>query len=218
MFTEIIPELNATGIFKLREPFSTLIPPQTRYTVKGVRKLSEIIASGEDPFEKYYNIVGVTKDNYDLDVVADISIVVLSSETGQWLYVPATSIISYPDVNGIVYTSIVLAISLGPVADIDSLSPLKTSITNTVRDSLGLNSEVQEITVSPPAIVPYTQHLLIQNARSALKVTVMSDRAKYVSTLAQLTAATARIVELENYIKSKMPPPPAPAPAPPPAA
>jgi hypothetical protein len=207
MFTEIIPELNATGIFTLREPFSTLIPPQTRYTVKGVRKLSEIIASGEDPFEKYYSIVGVTKVDYDLDVVADISIVVLSSETGQWLYVPSTSIISYPDVNGVVYTSIVLAIALGPVADMDSLTPLKTSLVNVVKDALGVNSQVEEITVSPPAIVPYAQHLLIQNARDALKVTNMSDRAKYVSLLAKFDACTARVIELENYIKANMPPP-----------
>lgn len=204
MANELLPDINAKGIFSLRSPFSALIPPQTRYAVKGIRKLSEIIASGIDPFLLYYQPNTLTQTDYDNDTAIDISIVSLSSEVGQWIYVPSSYIISYPDVNGVVYTSLILGVSLGSVADIVPLDALKTSITNLVKDFLGILCEIKEVAVSPPAIIPYTQHVQIENARTVLKGTNQSDKAKYIDVVNKLNASTARIIELENYIKTKL--------------
>lgn len=205
MSNELIPDINSKGVFTLKPPFSALMPPETRYSVKGIRKISEIIASAVDVFSIYYQANGLSQSDYDADVQGDVSIVSLSSEIGQWLYVPTTYIAGFPDVNGVVYTSLILGVSLGSVADITNLGALKTSVRNLVRDYLGVLCEIKEVIVSTPSVIPYAQHQLIENARDAIKANNMSDRAKLIIANDNLTASTARIVELENYIKTKLP-------------
>lgn len=204
MSNSLLTDINASGIFRLRAPFDDLLPTQTTLTVKGVRKLSEIIASGIDPYEKYYEPQGISEAIYDLDFLADVSIISLTSGSGQWLYVPSTSIISYPNVNGVSYTSMILGVSLGSLADTTLLDALKTSITNVVKDALGVTPDIKEIAASASAIVSHDDHVLIENARSVIKVTNKSDRALLLQSQIALTAATTRIQELETYIKTQI--------------
>lgn len=204
MVNELIPDINATGIFVLRPPFDALIPPQTKYSVKGVRKLSEVIASGVDPFSLYYLPNSISQADYEVDIGNDISVVSLCSEIGQWLYIPANYIVSYPDTNGVIYTSVILGVSLGSIANNALLDALKASIFNIVKDHLGVLSEIKEVVVSPPSIIPFSQHVLIEQARTILKANNKSDRQRCIETNDKLVAATNRIIELENYIKSKL--------------
>jgi hypothetical protein len=204
MSDQLILDIGASGVFRLKAPYDALIPPQTVYTVKANRRLSEIIASGVDPFEKYYDTVGISNTNYLLDLKQDITIVSMTSSIGQWVHVPANCILSYPDTNGVLYTAIMLGISIGSLPDATSLLPLKTSITNLVKDTLGVECSIKEIAVSPPTLISHEIHENLETTRSVLVTVNRSDRALLTKATTDLAAARAKIVELENYIKVKL--------------
>ena len=202
MTTEIIPEVGASGLFKGSAPFDTLINAQTKYTCKGVRKLSEIIASGEVPFQKYYEPVGLLQTDYDADLAIDASIVVLTSGTGQWLYIPSTKLTAYPDPSGVTYKTLMLGVSLGAVADTVSLDALKTSISNLVTDMIGVNTVIKEIAISPPAIITHGEHTLIETARAARISITKSDHAKYLEATARADTLQTKLTALETWVKA----------------
>ena len=206
MANSLLIDINASGLFKLEEPFNTLMQIDTIYTCKAVRKLSDIVAEGFDPYERYYLPYSISEADYLLDLQADVAIVSLFSATGQWVYVPSTKIISYPSVNGITYNAIMLGVSLGALPDNVLLDALKTSIANLVTDTLGVDSIIREIVVSPPAIVPTTDHALINTARQAKINIFKSERALYLKAQADLVVARQKIASLELYIRNNRPP------------
>lgn len=199
-------EIGTTGIFNLKPSFASLLTPRTIYTCQSVRKLSEIIASGVDPYLEYYQPAGVSASNYDTDRADDVTILSLVSSTGQWVYVPDSYVLSYPETNGVTYIAVMLGISLGALPANRDLSALKTIITNIVRDTIGVDSVVQEIAVSAPSIVPYADSLIIEAARTTLISIVKSDRALLNKANIDLATAQAKVLALENYIKANLPP------------
>jgi hypothetical protein len=203
--------IGAKGIFTLATPYDALLQINTTYECKGIRKLSDIIAFGTDPYEKFYEPQNISRQLYEEDLAVDVSVISLCSATGQWVYVPSTSVIKYPIVNGVTYTAVVLGISLGAIPDTLLLDPLKTSITNLVTNMLGVDSEVKEVVVSPPAILPYDDHVIIDNARVARQTIFLSDSALLAKANIDLVAARAKIVQLEAYIKGELGLPPEPA-------
>lgn len=197
-------EVGTTGIFNLKIPFNSLLVPQTIYTCQSVRKLSEIAANGDDAYLEYYQPLGITQTDFDNDKKLDITILSLVSDTGQWVYVPDSYILSYPNINGVTYIAIMLGISLGALPVTKDLSALKTIITNVVKDTIGINSIVQEVAVSVPTIVPHTDSVVIEAARTTQISIVKSDRALLNKANIDLVAAQAKITSLENYIKSRL--------------
>lgn len=204
MSNQFLIDIGVSGIFRLKTPFDTLLSPQTTYTCKGIRKLSEILASGIDAYEKYYSVVNETLINYNLDVENDINIISLFSSLGQWIYVPANSILGYPSVNGVTYNAVVLGLSLSALPDTTDLSALKTILSNIVKDTIGVDTVIKEIVTSAPTIISHDDHLAIQVARNALISIKQSDRALLTKSNNDLDLARLRITELENYIKTKL--------------
>lgn len=205
MANSLLIDINASGIFTLAEPFSVLMQTDTIYTCKAIRKLSDIVSEGFDPYERYYLPYGISEADYAIDLLEDVAIVSLYSATGQWVYVPSTKIISYPSVNGVTYNAVMLGVSLGALPDATLLNALKTSISNLVSDVLGVDSVIREIVVSPPAIVPLADHELITVARQARINMFRSERSKYLKAEADLVLARSKIASLEQYIRSNMP-------------
>lgn len=194
--------IGAKGIFTLEAPYNALMPTQIVYSVEGIRRISDIVASGLDPFVEYYEPNGITQEAYELDLQADINIVSLMSTGGDWLYVPSTAIMSYPDINGVSYTAMMLGISLGALPDTTSLAPLKTAISNMVRDYLGITPIVKEIVVSDSSLISYADHTTIETARAGVKTVDKSDAAKLTDMTAKYNALLVRVSQIEAYAKT----------------
>lgn len=194
--------IGAKGLFTLEAPYNALMPTQIVYSVEGIRKISDIVASGLDPFVEYYTPNGITQAAYDLDVAADVSIVSLMSTGGDWLYIPSTAIVSYPDINGVSYTAMMLGISLGALPDNASLAPLKTAISNMVKDYLGVTPTIKEIAVSGSSLISYADHATIETARAGVKIINASDAAKLIDMTAKYNVLLTRVTQLEAYAKT----------------
>ena len=204
MKQEYLPDINSVGNFTLKAPYDVLIKNNVSYTCKAIRSLSDCVAEGLDPFGYYYESVGLSQIEYDIDLKNDVSIVSLQTKNGEWLYIPSNYIIRFPNMNGVVYRAIMLGISLGALPDTMKLDALKTSITNLVYDTIGVTSVVKEIVISIPAIVSKENHDVIETARLSKKSIIMSDTLKLNKATQDLAAARLKITELENYIKTKL--------------
>ena len=204
MKQEYLPDIGSSGLFTLKAPYNTLVKPNVMYTCKAIRNLNDCIAEGLDPFGYYYESVGLTETDYNIDLKNDVSIVSLQTKDGEWLYIPSNYIVKFPDMNGIVYRAIMLGISLGAVPDTLKLDALKTSMTNLVYDTLGVTSIVKEVVISVPAIVSKENHDMIEIARHNKATINMSDSLKLSKANQDLASARLKITELENYIKTKL--------------
>ena len=200
----LIPPIGTKGIFVLEEPFQQRLVEKVAYTCQAVRSIRDTIASGSDPFSEYYEPFELSKEQYEGDVANGAAIVSLQSGVGDWLYVPSTFIKSYPDMNGVMYTPIVLGISLGAVPDEMNLSALKSDIEALVRDTIGINSTVKSVVAGLPTLVPQEDHRVATAARAEMITRSNTDRSRLLAAQETVNALTLKVQELEAYIQDNL--------------
>ena len=200
-----LPDIGSVGTFTLKAPYDTLIKNKVSYRCKSIRLLSECIADGLDPFSFYYESMGLTQADFNVDLENDESIVSLQTDNGEWLYIPSSYILQFPNMNGVVYRAMMLGVSLGAIPDTMKLDALKTVMSNLIVDAIGITPVIKEIVVSVPAIVSNADHVLIENARTSRISLNMSEAAQLTKANQDLNQARQRISELENYIKTRLP-------------
>lgn len=199
----ILPTVGSSGYFELRTPFDQVILPNERYTCQAVRKLSDYLANNEDPKTEVYDANSIDEAEYDQDVQDDMYIISLQGETGQWVYVPARYVVKYPIVNGIPYRSMMIGVSLPPLPAERNLSHLSADITNLVKDSLGVDVQIDLMETSIVILVDKARHDLEQAQRDALANGRLTDRGRYISTQQQLDQALMKIQNLEAFIVAR---------------
>lgn len=202
----LIPPVGTAGIFTLQAPFAVKLITGAPYTCMAVRRLADVIHEGIEPYERYYEPFGLTREIYTAALAEDVCIVSLRSSGGQWLEVPSTYILSYPDQGGVPYTSLVLAVNIGPIPNHLNLAAIKQRLIDDVRDYIGIDSSVMTVAVSETKLIAQSISIGIEAARVAQINTSTTDRAKLIAAQAVSTAALAKIAELEAYIKTNLPP------------
>jgi hypothetical protein len=202
----LIPPIGTSGIYKLKAPFDALLQSNTSYRADAARRISDYLELGVDPFEEFYDKNGLAKEIYDADVTNQVVIVSLVSAAGHWVYVPSTYILSYPDLNGVAYTVMVLGLELGAIPQYMDLSGLKNALSNLCRDTVGVVPTVKEVAISAVSKLSQADHDALEAGRQALITNTTTDRAKYLALQAQFAALQQQYAALQDYIKTKLPP------------
>lgn len=212
---QLIPGIGARGLFTLKPPFAAKLLPATPYQCVAVRKLEDIAAAGGDPKALYYTANGLSDADYQADLAAGVVIVSLQASAAEWLYVPSTYIQSMPDQGGIPYTTMAVAVSLGPVANSLDLTYLKTKMKDLASEVLGLDPLVVEahaMAISATSNVTQTEHAALEAARAVRIAETQTDHAQLLAMTAQRDAAVQRSQEigaaLARYIELYGPLPP----------
>lgn len=205
MSTSIIPDISASGLWVLKEPFNTLLLTETPYTCVAVRKTSDLLKIGEDP-KKFYTDKGLADTVYAEDLKVDVCIISLQcNSTGDIVYVPSTYILSYPKGSGVPYSMMGLAISLGAMPESTDLTYLKQRMKDIVTETVGVEGTVHQLSISTMQLMDQDSHKRLEVARVA-KITInKTDRELYLEEQAKNEALTTRVAELEAYILSLNP-------------
>lgn len=197
----IIPTIGSSGYYNLLPPFDTKVASHEKYTCKSIRKISDYIANNEDVKQSVYLDNGLTDNDYDTAAQSDMSVVSLQSGLGHWVYVPVNYISTFPITNGVPYRSITIACAL-PALPVDrSLTHITTDIQNVIKDGLGVDTVIKLVETSRVTLVEKTKHDVTEASRAAVMNGKVTDRSRYISTLALLETANAKIAALEQYIK-----------------
>lgn len=206
----LIPNIGVKGLFHLLPPYDTQVLKDVAYTCVAIRRMSDILVAGGDPFNDYYTSVGLSEDTFKADLASGVCIISLQAAPNIFIYVPSSYIVSFPDIGGIPYTTLLLGINLGAVPDSMDLSYLKNKIAADVLETLGIESEVTAVAASLPMLLSTTDSAAFEAARRARIGTVVTDYSKYLASEAMLASARQRITELEAYIRAHPPAPPTP--------
>ncbi len=202
----LIPPVGTAGIYKLAEPFQSKLQPNMSYRCDAVRRISDFLEIGIDPYQEFYLANAISKETYDQDVVNQVCIVSLVSSGNHWLYVPSTYILAYPDLNGIPYTVMVLGLELGAIPGYKDLSALKQALANLTRDTIGVLPAVKEVAISATSKLSQADHDALEAARQQNITNTQTDRAKYLALQAQFAALQQQYNELEAFVRNNMTP------------
>lgn len=198
---DIIPQIGMCGLYKLRSPFDASLVEGVQYTCIAVRRLSDIAAAGGDPQGDYYSAAAIDTAKYLEDVAAGTCIISLQNASGKVNYVPSSYVLSFPDMGGLPYTSVMLAVSLGQISDSIDLTYVKSKIHDVVLENVGIESTVNTVVVSATTIVGHDNHRAIEAARANVIGTVTTDHSKYLKAVAERDSAYGKIQILESFIK-----------------
>ncbi len=194
------PSINQSGIFKLKPPFDSLVTPQVVYTCRSLRTINDVLASGEQPYEKFYKPLSISETDFNKDAKTNACIVGLQAGTGEWIYVPDSFILSAPSMNGVKYSPIVLGVSLGAIPDNFNLEGLISAFKDITMSTIGVEPQIKGMLVAQPAMIDRDKHERLEIAR---KEKIKQNKTDFVR-VKELTDETAvlrlKIVELEKWI------------------
>ena len=198
----IIPTIGLTGYYPLSAPFDGHVIENEKYTCHAIRRIGDYVALNEDIKAIVYDFYGLTNEDFENDRKDNMYILSLQSESGEWLYVPARFLLSYPIVNGVGYRSTALSLSLGAIPEDFDLEPIKTMISDIVFDTLGIRPNIAQVITSKTILVSSENHASIEAARLIRATSKRSFFSLYKDTQIQLTKCLTKIQELELYIKN----------------
>jgi hypothetical protein len=199
-----LPSIDTAGSFKLKTPFDKLITPNTVYTCRSIRSINDYLALGEQVFEKFYEPLDVDVELYQDDLKNNVKIVSLQAGTGEWVYVPASFIEEAPNNNGVKYVPIVLGVSLGAIPDTFNLESIIAQFKELTLNTLGIESEVKAVVVNHPAYLDHDEHERLEAVRKNKITSETSDKLLIEMQRKEISFLTAKIAELELYIKSTL--------------
>jgi hypothetical protein len=196
------PPVGASGLFTLAAPFSQDVIPNLTYECKAVRRLVDFTRLGVEPYQEFYAPKSIPSETYENDFRNNVCIVTLVSSMGHWIYVPTSYIQSFPNMNGIAYTALVLAAPIGAIPNYVDLTPVKSKISAVIQETLGLvGVQVQSVAVSPEKNLLQADHNAIEAARQQNILANETDYAKYLREKRRADALALRNQELELYIQ-----------------
>ena len=201
-----VPDIGASGKFTLKAPFDSLISNTTVLTVQSIRSIADLVANDQDVYESFYKPRGLTKEDFLADEAEGVQIVGLQAGTGTWLYVPSTYFLSFPSIDGVMYTVVGMVIDLGALPNTLDLETLKLNAKDLVLKNLGVDADVEFVSLSQSALVSHDDHDRIEAARLA-KVEVKVPLSVLVAQQ-QVIINTQRekLATLEAHIRSISPP------------
>lgn len=198
----VVPEIGCVGTFELGAPFANDILSGQRYTCQALRRISDYLASNEDPYKLIYSPKRLTQDEYEADRADNAIIVSLQAAMGQWVHVPAKYILSYPAISGVVYRGVAINIALPLVPKDVDLSATQEALKEAILLTLGIDKVgIKVVETTKPLQVSHEKHQVVSTQRKAAAAGVTKT---YLLHRANETIRLLRqqIKALEDYILS----------------
>lgn len=195
-----LPPVGTSGTFQVAPPFDVLINSRVSYTVMSIRSLSEIIANGSDPYVLYYQPNNISTEVYKKDLTVNINIISLLGSDNKWVYIPATYVLTYPDMTGIPYHVLSLAVTLGAIPLDYDPSALSTMISNLVTDTIGVTPEINPVEISAVNYLTTSEDAMVKAKRNLLITNRVTDTAKYRYALEMYHQTLNQLKAVECFI------------------
>lgn len=197
----IIPPLGSKGRFKFVEPFNQEQYQNEELRVSAIRTFKELKDSSINVYELIYQPVGLTENDLLVDVENNIPIVVLESQAGKYLNIPANKIKSLPDISGIKYQQRMLVANLGLLPLDFNVDTLYKIIKDDVYDVTGIQTEVQDIKSSGIVIIDEIKDKEYMKLLDNKKTVNLSYRTRYYKLKDAYDKLLEQQSKLEDYIK-----------------
>ncbi len=204
--SQYTPSLNASGFYQLAAPYSALISATLQYTCVGVISIQGAIAQGIDVLNTVYIASGDTAASYASDLKNGVSLITITSGTGNLVQFPNSAMLAVPQVNGIIYRNLVLGIALSALPDSMDTTVLQQEVSDLIYSKIGVRSTTFVTTVGAATVLTTAQDAAVSAARAAVITNPTSTYYQNQLLTNENTALLAKVAQLEAYIKTTIPP------------
>jgi hypothetical protein len=204
----ILPPLGATGLYRLKAPFDSALLEGVAYTCESVRSIQDITSDGIDVYAAYYQPYQLSQDDYNADVSNGARIVTLVASIGNKVNVPSTYIQGLPDINGVPYLGMMVALDLAVLPTNIDLTQLKQRLESTVMEVLGVATTMNTVVTTYPFLKTQNEHIIIEGTRQMNITETQTDYAKYVAARDLAASLQQKVTLLEQYIETHLAPAP----------
>lgn len=195
----IIPPIGSRGKFEFSSPFDTALTNSQEYIVKGIRLLTEIQDSQDDPYTNIYQPVGLSQDDFKNDLDNNVPIIVLSNGGSEYYYVPASKLKTMPQTVGVKYQEVALTVNLGYLPLNFNLDLAKDTIIADIKGTLGITSTAEVVKTSTVQLATEQEDKKFMQLLDAAKTTKSSYRTLYYALLELYNNQNARLKIYEDY-------------------
>ena len=202
MSSFVIPPIGAKGRFKFLEPFNVEQYEKEELKVSAIRTFKELKDSNIDIYELIYKPVNLTEKDVLTDMDNNVPILVLESQSGKYLNIPANRIQSLPDISGIKYQQRMLVANMGLLPLNYNLDTLFNVIKEDIYDITGISTEIQDIKSSGIVIVDELKDKEYSKLLENKKTVNLSYRTRYYKLKEQYDKLLEQQKKLEDYIKT----------------
>ena len=200
----ILPEVMATGIWKLRNPDANFLTPDTWYTCIAVRKIEDFTNKGIDAFKEFYETpYSITKEKFDEDVTAGGCIITVRNEAGDVKSFPSSYLESFPAGGGVAYQSLAIAIEIGAIPVSMNLELLLNEISGAVKDHVGVVREAKLVNLAPKELLDKASSERIEKARQLTNKEKKSPLAQVIALTKENELLKSKLREAEKWIIAK---------------
>lgn len=195
----LTPSIPSKGRYTLKDPFVAV--PTVAYSTIALRKFQDIEEEGINVFAEYYEPMGLTEAVYLSDAREGALIVTLVDDVGNFIYVPDTYILSFPNMGDVKYQHVVLSISLGALPEYVPLDALKQTLSGLTSDMIGVSNVVSEHIAPSRGVVTPENHELMEIARTAAISMRTSERAEYLKEKQKRIALEEQVTLLMQILR-----------------
>lgn len=205
MSTYLVPTISLRGLYELRAPWQNDLQVNTAYTCTAVRRLSDIVSEGKDPYTLFYVPKNISKDLYDQDVDNGVLIVTLQTSDGATVRVPNSYIAKIPGAGAVPYNVLILSVNLGAIADSKDLSPYLTKVEELTLATLGIEATANLAVVSNTQMLTKQEADAVEAARDDKISQTYTDYSEVLALKEQLRIAKEQYDNLVTWTQNNCP-------------
>jgi len=201
-----MPNVGAKGQFRLDAPLDNLLNPELEYTCTGVRTISDASGNGIDVVEMFYTPLELSQADFVRDVVAGAVLVTLQSGVSEPIVVPSSYFIEMPQVDGVKYQGLMVALDLSILPMDFDIAPLKLRLTETVKETIGVDALSKTIVTTLPLLKTYDDHVIIESTRENNMTVTTTDYGRFLAERDRADSLQQQVTALTNYIQTQLNP------------
>lgn len=203
----LTPPIRTIGRYVLKTPW--VASSAKVYECEAIRSFDDLSQLGVDIYEEFYASQGLINGeeyggvvfSFESERQKDPNIITLRAQDGEYIYVPDTYILSYPNMSGVKYSNMVISANLGPLPDFLDLSALKTELGDFIAQFIGVTPTLNEHRADSTNQPTPVQHDILESARLAAisiytthYVELQQERAKTLKLTQTVDALTEMLV------------------------
>lgn len=153
-----------SGLWTAADPFTL---PKRNLKCTGISDFKSIISSGLNVYSKLYDLNGLTKEQYEVDLAANVKVVSLSDDTGTIYFVPDKYITKVPRYKTFPYKRLMIGLDAGLCFEELDVETLLVDLEEKASGHLGLNVKGYVTRIPSDVIVDEVLHKQNETARMA---------------------------------------------------
>ena len=200
------PRVGMGGSFTVKPPFDAVVYPQVFYRVIAIESIRGLISRSFAVKEEIYDANGIPEEYYLGDLESDVAVLTLQNSAEDNVLIPMSFVLTIPQADGVIYSSIMLGVSLGAMPVSQDLSRVKEKIADLVLSELGVDSVIEETEYAAQALITSVQHAGIQVIREKKRASSKSNFTRISDLENTIERLKAQQRALEAYILKRLKP------------